>query len=81
MDLSVGYDKYIRSLRQVCEEGRQRGSKELIVAFGEFFRQYRNDTGMKESSRPIPMRTWITSGRKRFRETIWSWTLLSLLSP
>ncbi len=52
MDLSLGYNKYIRSLRQVCEEGKQRGSKELVVAFDEFFRQYRNDTGDERELTP-----------------------------
>lgn len=52
MDLSLGYNKYIRSLRQICEEGSKRGSKELIVAFDEFFRQYRNDTGDERKLTP-----------------------------
>ncbi len=51
-DLSLGYNKYVRSLRQVCEEARQSGSKELIVAFDEFFRQYRNDTGAERRLTP-----------------------------
>ncbi|WP_298650932.1 hypothetical protein [uncultured Proteiniphilum sp.] len=52
MDLSLGYNKYVRSLRQICEEGSRQGSKELIIAFDEFFRQYRNDTGDKRQLTP-----------------------------
>ncbi|WP_352421161.1 hypothetical protein [Proteiniphilum sp.] len=52
MDLSLGYNKYIRSLRQICEEGNKHGSKQLIIAFDEFFRQYRNDTGAKRELTP-----------------------------
>lgn len=52
LDLSLGYNKYIRSLRQVCEEGKSYGSHELIVAFDEFFRQYRNDTGSLRALTP-----------------------------
>ncbi len=52
VDLSLGYDKYIRSLRQICEEGRTRGSDELVVAFDEFFRQYRSDTGAERQLTP-----------------------------
>ncbi|MDR1523913.1 MAG: hypothetical protein LBS79_01470, partial [Tannerella sp.] len=52
LDLSLGYSKYIRSLREVCEEGKRNGSKEIVVAFDEFFRQYRNDTGAERKLTP-----------------------------
>ncbi len=52
MDLSLGYNKYIRSLREICEEGKKQGSSELIIAFDEFFRQYRNDTGAERKLTP-----------------------------
>lgn len=51
-DLSVGYEKYVRSLREICEEAKSRGSRELVVAFDEFFRQYRNDTGAERKLTP-----------------------------
>ncbi len=51
-DLSLGYEKNIRSLREICEEGKRRGSHELIVAFDEFFRQYRKDTGAERKLTP-----------------------------
>jgi hypothetical protein len=52
LDLSLGYNKYIRSLREVCEEGKRNGSKEIVVAFDEFFRQYRKDTGAERKLTP-----------------------------
>ncbi|WP_423128727.1 hypothetical protein [Gaoshiqia sp. Z1-71] len=52
LDLSLGYNKYVRSLRQICEEGKNGASHELIVAFDEFFRQYRNDTGAERKLTP-----------------------------
>ena len=51
-DLSVGYEKYVRSLREICEEGKRQGSRELVIAFDEFFRQYRNDTGAERKLTP-----------------------------
>ncbi len=52
IDASLGFNPYIVSLREVCESGKQRGCKELIVAFDEFFRQYRKDTGSERSLTP-----------------------------
>ncbi len=52
LDLSLGYNKYVRSLREICEEGKKQGSHELIVAFDEFFRQYRSDVGTERKLTP-----------------------------
>lgn len=52
IDVSLGYDKRVRSLRETCEQGKQRGAKELIVAFDEFFRQYRKDAGSERRLTP-----------------------------
>jgi len=52
MDLSLGYDKYIRSLHDLCEEGKKNGTKEMIVAFDEFFIQYRNEKGTERKLTP-----------------------------
>lgn len=43
IDNSLGYTPRIQSLREVCESGKKAGSKEIIIAFDEFFRQYRTD--------------------------------------
>ena len=52
MDLSVGYNKNISSLREICEQAKSRGSSQLIVAFDEFFRQYRKDKGAERKLTP-----------------------------
>ncbi|MHB1462952.1 MAG: hypothetical protein ACYC1M_16800 [Armatimonadota bacterium] len=41
VDLSCTFDKYERSLRQVCEEAKNMGARTLIVAYDHFFAQYR----------------------------------------
>jgi len=43
IDMTTGYRKNFSSLREVCESNKRRGSKEMVVAFDEFFRQYRDE--------------------------------------
>jgi hypothetical protein len=45
IDLSTGFDKRFASLREICEEAKKRGDKSLVIAFDEFFRQYREQSG------------------------------------
>jgi len=45
IDLSTGFEKYITSLREICEEGKAAHSNTLTIAFDEFFRQYREQDG------------------------------------
>jgi hypothetical protein len=45
VDLSTGFDKHFASLREICEDGKRRGDKSLVIAFDEFFRQYREQAG------------------------------------
>src|SRR5690554_2831625 len=52
IDMSMGYNRTIRSLREVCEEGQRRGDKELTIAFDEFFRQYRPQAGTERRLTP-----------------------------
>jgi len=52
IDISLGFNPRVQSLREICEEGKKRGCKELIVAFDEFFRQYRKDTGSERKLTP-----------------------------
>lgn len=52
IDNSLGYDSRIESLRDVCERGKSYGSKEIIVAFDEFFRQYRTDKNTERNLTP-----------------------------
>lgn len=41
VNLSCTFEKYERTLRQVCEEAKATGSRTLIVAYDQFFVQYR----------------------------------------
>ena len=52
IDNSLGYDSRLESLRDVCKRGKSYGSKELIVAFDEFFRQYRTDKNTERNLTP-----------------------------
>ena len=52
IDMSTGFTPVIRSLRETCEQGKSYGSRELIVAFDEFFRQYRRDAGSERRLTP-----------------------------
>ena len=45
IDLSTGRDKEFASLREICESARKSGDKVLIIAFDDFFRQYREQAG------------------------------------
>lgn len=52
IDNSLGYNPQIVSLRDMCEQGKRAGSKEVIVAFDEFFRQYRTDKNTERKLTP-----------------------------
>ena len=52
VDLSTGYTRNVSSLREMCARAKERGSKEIVVAFDEFFRQYRGDTGAERKLTP-----------------------------
>ncbi len=45
IDLSTGYTKVFASLREICEDARKKGDRSLVIAFDEFFRQYRTQAG------------------------------------
>ncbi len=45
IDISMGFEKNIASLRDVCEAAKSRNEKVLTIAFDEFFRQYREHAG------------------------------------
>lgn len=82
IDMSTGYTRSIRSLRDVCEDGQRRGDKELTIAFDEFFRQYRPQSGTERLLTPdmdeyIEMIKFISDFAKKYGMGI----CLSLLSP
>ena len=45
IDISLGFNPARAESARNLRRGEKRGCKELIVAFDEFFRQYRKDTG------------------------------------
>jgi hypothetical protein len=45
IDLSTGFNKRFASLREICEEAKKKGDRSLVIAFDEFFRQYREQAG------------------------------------
>ncbi len=52
LDLSLGYTPYHASLRDICEQGKKQGSKQMVFAFDEFFRQYRQHAGTERRLTP-----------------------------
>jgi hypothetical protein len=82
IDMSLGYTLSMRSLREVCENGKKHGHKELTVAFDEFFRQYRPQSGTERRLTPdmdeyVRMIKFISDFAGKYGMGI----CLSLLSP
>lgn len=82
IDTSLGYNSTFMSLREVCEEAKHRGDKELTIAFDEFFRQYRPQAGTERRLTPdmdeyVKMIKFISDFAKKYDMGI----CLSLLSP
>jgi hypothetical protein len=82
IDMSLGYASSMRSLREVCENGKKHGHKELTVAFDEFFRQYRPQAGTERRLTPdmdeyVDMIKYISDFAKKYGMSL----CLSLLSP
>jgi len=82
IDMSLGHTRSMRSLREVCEAGQKRGDKELIIAFDEFFRQYRPQAGTERKLTPdmdeyVDKIKFISDFSKKYGMGI----CLSLLSP
>ncbi len=82
IDMSLGYTPTMRSLREVCENGKKHGHNELTVAFDEFFRQYRPQAGTERRLTPdmdeyAGMIKFISDFAKKYGMGI----CLSLLSP
>lgn len=53
LDLSTGLEKYVASLRDVCEAAKSRNETTLTIAFDEFFRQYRDQEGTERKLTPV----------------------------
>ncbi|HGJ63806.1 TPA: hypothetical protein ENS27_00290, partial [bacterium] len=52
INLATGFHPYERSLRQVCEEAQNRGARTLMIAFDQFFKQYRPGTDSPRTLTP-----------------------------
>jgi hypothetical protein len=52
IDISTGFNKRYASLREICEAGQKRGDHILTIAFDEFFRQYRQQSGTERLLTP-----------------------------
>jgi len=52
IDLSTGLEKQYGSLREICETAAQQGDRQLVIAFDEFFRQYRLQAGTERRLTP-----------------------------
>ncbi|WP_211341829.1 hypothetical protein [Ulvibacterium marinum] len=52
IDMSTGFTKRQASLRDVCEDAKQKGRHTLTIAFDEFFRQYRNQEATERKLTP-----------------------------
>ncbi|MEC3878807.1 hypothetical protein [Parapedobacter sp. 10938] len=82
IDMSLGHNRSMRSLRDVCESGQRHGHKELTIAFDEFFRQYRPQAGTERRLTPdmdeyVEKIKFISDFAKQYGMGI----CLSLLSP
>jgi hypothetical protein len=82
IDQSTGFNKVFISLREFCEEGKKHGDKTLGIAFDEFFRQYREQSGTIRRLTP-DMNEYIAKIKKisDFAAKYGMGISLSLLSP
>ena len=83
IDLSLSSTPNITTLRKLCEEMKQSGAKTLILAFDEFWSQYRPGQGGKPRAlRPdTPKAIEYTATISRFASQYGIGLELSLLSP
>ena len=82
IDLSTGFTKRYASLREICEDAQKRGDKILTIAFDEFFRQYREQSGTERLLTP-DMDEYVAKIKviAKFAEKYGMGMGLSLLSP
>ncbi len=82
IDMSLGLVKQTGSLRQICVAAQKQGDRTLIVAFDEFFRQYRSHSGTERKLTP-DMDLYIQKIKKigDFAKQYGIGLSLSLLSP
>ncbi|MCK5456082.1 MAG: hypothetical protein KAI45_03080, partial [Melioribacteraceae bacterium] len=52
INTSLGYEQKYESLREIREKAKRHGSRTIILAFDNFFRQYRKDEGAERKLYP-----------------------------
>lgn len=82
IDVSIGIQRDFKSLRQICDEAVKSGHKTIILAFDNFFNQYRKEAGDERKLLP-DSDEYIRRIKKisQFLETYDLGLELSLLSP
>ena len=84
VNLSLSETPNVRTLRQICENARGRGVKTVILAFDEFWIQYRKDLPATEARTYYPDSDKFISAIAKISKFISEYGLgleLSLLSP
>ena len=83
VDLSMSSTPHLTTLRKVCEEAKARGARTLILAFDEFWTQYRKGQGGKPRQL-LPDTEGYIQRLAKISQTLKTYGLgleLSLLSP
>ena len=52
INLSLGFERRFGSLVEICQAAERQGDHTLVIAFDEFFRQYRQDSGSERKLTP-----------------------------
>jgi hypothetical protein len=82
LNLSLTYDKYEASLRQICERAKAAGQRTLILAFDHFFSQYRpGQAGPRRLTPDMDEYVRKIAAVSRFAQGYGLGLELSLLSP
>ncbi len=83
LNLSLGRQEHIESLREICERARDAGHRTLVLAFDHFFSQYRPGQGDRPRRLMPDMDEYIAriAAIGRFAEQHGMGLELSLLSP
>lgn len=82
LNLTLTFEKQEASLRQICERARAAGQRTLIIAFDQFFTQYRpGQAGPRELMPDMDEYIERIAGISRFAQQYGLGLELSLLSP
>jgi hypothetical protein len=82
LNLALGFEKQESSLRQVCERAKAAGQRTLILAFDQFFSQYRpGQSGPRKLTPDMDEYVRRIAGIGKFAQGYGLGLELSLLSP